>query len=90
MSQTAAPSSTAPVPEDPTDVPGIVASMTLEEKLGQIVDTLFAGLSAADGGARGVPVLARAAQGVPHGDGGGEESDCVAEGGEGVWDQVAA
>ena len=28
-----------------------------EEKLGQIVDTLFAGLSAADGGARGVSEL---------------------------------
>ena len=37
MSQTAAPSSTVPIPEDPTDVAGIVASMTLEEKLAQIV-----------------------------------------------------
>jgi AcrR family transcriptional regulator len=35
-----------------------------EEKLGQIVDTLFAGLSAADGGARGVNGL-RAAQPAP-------------------------
>jgi AcrR family transcriptional regulator len=35
-----------------------------EEKLGQIVDTLFAGLSAADGGSRGVSEL-RAAQHAP-------------------------